>query len=309
MTLNYARPKGNQGGVAENKLVTVVRHVRVGGLSNAPFQRPPLYALAMKPSRAGTRNKSRSPAPPQTQFLPAPPSRRPAFLPPSHYAAAAGLPHTARSSSKQDDTNSAASRPAVYMPVSYPSESGSEEFTVESPLAAKLRPSLLGRKSSLTSISSKKPVRRKSQMGLIEDLESQLLPSLSDTIGRMTQSPQYQNPPSDISAEPPMSPRIPLSTSATSAHKISTSRQGGVLPPAPVTDASTTPRSHSKPALKSALRTLNSPAALTSVEDQTPKAVRRVKSTIGGSGIPRKVGSGSELEGSHTARTSTAPKV
>ena len=263
----------------------------------------------MKPSRAGTRSKSRSPAPPQTQIAPAPPSRRPTFLPPSHYAAAAGLPYTARNASDQDDTNLTASRPVVYMPVSYPSESGSEESTVESPLATKLRPSLLSRKSSLTSISSKKPVRRKSQMGLIEDLESELLPSLRDTIGRMTQSPQSQNPPSNVSSEPPMSPRMPLLTNALSTHKISTLHQGGVLPPVLMTDTLTTPRSHSKPSLKSALRVLNSPAALSGVEDRTPKALRRIKSTVGGSGIPRKVGSGSELEESYTSRTPTAPKV
>lgn len=247
----------------------------------------------MIPSRGPSRGKSRSLAPLQGSFQPpVQASRRPEFLPPSHYAAAAGVPYNGKNTEPIGETTEPSPRPVIYMPVSYPTDSGSE---VESPLATKIRPALLNKRSS-TSLSGKKPARRKSQMGLIEDLESQLLPSLNDTIGRMTQSSQTPPQPFELPPTPVTTARPPLPISSTRAPMSSTPRQAAT--------PSSTPRMQSNASLKSALRTPGSPATPTTLDVVTPKALRRAKSFVGESGIPRKMGTSSESDDSRTPRVS-----
>lgn len=122
-------------------------------------------------SRSNTsRSESRSPAPPS-------PSPRPlAFLPPSHYAAAGGLSLPERNqSSSLSDGNLLNSPPFqsqdTYMPVSS-NKHASSSFSISGET---------GRQ------------RRESQIQNLPFLETQLLPSLRDTIDKMTRPPSRMN--------------------------------------------------------------------------------------------------------------------
>ena len=132
------------------------------------------------------RSKSRSPIPPT--------KKAPNYLPPSHYAAAAGIAYTPSSRSESSESSNSTHFPASddippdaeveyespFMPVSYAPESETASVSsFEFKSANRLQ---FGGASSL---------KREKRQSRIEDLETQLLPSLKDTIDRMTRSP-YQ---------------------------------------------------------------------------------------------------------------------
>jgi hypothetical protein len=149
----------------------------------------------MSLARSNTsRSKSRSPAPHFKHTT----SPRP-FLPPSHYAAAAGLSYSTRST-RSDSGNSSdldasfASKDSQedspyhissFVPVSYPTEL---ESTSDSSFEFDASSSRHGHKSSSSRRSSVRSKRQSHITGL-PLLEAQLLPSLRDTIDRMTRSP------------------------------------------------------------------------------------------------------------------------
>jgi len=145
----------------------------------------PLHRIMPLARTLTARSKSRSPIPPTT--------KAPNYLPPSHYAAAAGIAYTSSLRSESSESSNSTHFPASddippdveyespFMPVSYAPES---ETTSVSSFEFKSANHLqFGRIS--TSLNSEKRQSR------IEDLETQLLPSLRDTIDRMTRSP-YQ---------------------------------------------------------------------------------------------------------------------
>ena len=133
------------------------------------------------------RSKSRSPIPPT--------KKAPNYLPPSHYAAAAGIAYTPSLRSESSESSDSTHFPALddippdveveyespFMPVSYAPES---ETTSVSSFEFKSANHLQFGGTSGSLQSEKRQSR-------IEDLETQLLPSLRDTINRMTRSP-YQ---------------------------------------------------------------------------------------------------------------------
>ncbi|KAF7290604.1 DH domain-containing protein [Mycena indigotica] len=110
---------------------------------------------------------------------PLPPSPRPAtFFPPSHYAEAGGLTPRRQTSHPRDEPPP--SRPNTsYMPIASNSES-SFEFAPKSP-----EPSRISTVNSKTSLDKK----GESHMKNLPFVEAQLLPSLRDTINRMTRPP------------------------------------------------------------------------------------------------------------------------
>ncbi|KAF5378923.1 hypothetical protein D9757_008724 [Collybiopsis confluens] len=123
-------------------------------------------------SRSNTaRSKSRSPAPPFSK------SPRP-YLPPSHYAAAGGFALPNRSEHPAPPPEDPHANQDPYMPVS----SFSSPFDWDS---SSLKESHTGRESTQT--------RRESQISNLPLVEAQLLPSLRDTIDRMTRSPSRLN--------------------------------------------------------------------------------------------------------------------
>ncbi|KAJ7577970.1 hypothetical protein C8J56DRAFT_1060654 [Mycena floridula] len=153
-------------------------------------------------NRANSRASSRSPRP---------------FLPPSHYAAAGGF--TIPSTPKSPEPRNEQARNS-FMPISYNSNSS---FEFPAPDSAS-RP------------------KRQSQIGNLPLVETQLLPSLRDTIDRMTRPPSrnHLEKPKNIRSERSLSPR-PCPTS-----------------PNPSKIEPSTPKAKQvplKPPLKSALRT------------------------------------------------------
>ncbi|GLB42761.1 hypothetical protein LshimejAT787_1202100 [Lyophyllum shimeji] len=130
------------------------------------------------------RSKSRSPLPPSTYQISLSP--RP-FLPPSHYAAAAGIPY--RADKEANDAGDTYGDPndhytGLFMPVAYPSDA---ESTSDSSLDLKAN-SLNDEKPSTQSSAGQRG-RRQSLINDLPQLEANLLPSLRDTIHRMTRSP------------------------------------------------------------------------------------------------------------------------
>lgn len=123
-----------------------------------------------------SRVKSRSPAPLRTPTTPS------QFLPPSHFAAAAGVPYPPN----RDDigalpqlwTPSTPSQQDRFNQVAYPFSSNASYLVTEcSPHS-----------------SNPSRTRRKSQLGDLGLMESQLLPTLSDTVERMTRPPSQVIP-------------------------------------------------------------------------------------------------------------------
>ena len=222
--------------------------------------------------RSHARSKSRSPAPlvhnPALQS-----SRPPNFLPPSHYAAAAGLPYTG-DIRRTAGTSPAPDGFASASPIAYPTSEDSsslESAETSSHFGAVGR--LIGRTPSkrstvLLSRSNSKGDKiekeqdlhdnRKSQLGNIPLLEMHLLPSLRDTVDRMTQSPKPQvelGDPADLRP-------------GSSSHSITSRAPHGTPDPASSTNI---PRLRSQPspayksALKSPIRRNVHPTAITSM--------------------------------------------
>lgn len=135
-------------------------------------------------SNAG-RNKSRSPTPPASPF---PCSPRPSnFFPPSHYAAAAGIAYPIRPPTSHDsmivDPDDTHSKRDSFVPISYPSQSLSSDSSFEFKAV------------SLPQYATPPPTRKSKQLGNIPHLETLLIPSLRDTIDRMTRPPSLINSP------------------------------------------------------------------------------------------------------------------
>ncbi|KAJ3746083.1 hypothetical protein DFH05DRAFT_1483662 [Lentinula detonsa] len=130
-------------------------------------------------SRSNTsRSKSRSPAPPISQSSPQ-------YFPPSHFAAAGGfiLPDNARVEQSGMSLSGEPSSQDAYMPVSYLSSASSDpsSFDFNDNQSIESR----SRKSSVDSSRKK----RESQIHNLPLVEAQLLPSLRDTIDKMTRPP------------------------------------------------------------------------------------------------------------------------
>lgn len=153
------------------------------------------YALTAMPSNAA-RGKSRSPAPP-------PPSRP--FLPPSHYAAAAGYSSSkpAKAPSSLDELNKA--EPQTYQAVDYSQydnfmpmsqhspERSSPDSSSEYKLPRDTRFSFIAEARIISPRNSQREKRQSTLTGL-PNIETQLLPSLRDTIDRMTRPPSRPPP-------------------------------------------------------------------------------------------------------------------
>ncbi|KAJ3011476.1 hypothetical protein NUW54_g2156 [Trametes sanguinea] len=172
--------------------------------------------------RSHARSKSRSPAP-RTPTTPATPqfnSRPPTFFPPSHYAAAAGIPYPGDSQqTPRDYTTSFEHCPSVSS-LSYPAleEAPMDSVEATSHLGAVGR--LIGRSSSKRSTASLSKSslkgekdteavdKRKSRIADIPLLETHLLPSLRDTVDRMTQLPKHSDEPPVAGSSQPRPPPI-----------------------------------------------------------------------------------------------------
>ncbi|KAF9466836.1 hypothetical protein BDZ94DRAFT_1250917 [Collybia nuda] len=160
------------------------------------------------------RNRSHSPLPPPSNGYST--FTRP-FLPPSYYAAAAGISfsNSEKSSSRSEHSEFSEATPSIsskdgsgdpqvyhntFMPVSYASESGATSDS-----SFEFRPSIGSQYSTSGGdryiSSSKTPVRsnRQSHITGLPQLETHLLPSLRDTIDRMTRTPSYTGPSSSPS--------------------------------------------------------------------------------------------------------------
>ncbi|KAL0067025.1 hypothetical protein AAF712_006014 [Marasmius tenuissimus] len=130
-------------------------------------------------SRANTttgRSRSRSVA---QSALPVQQSPR-QFLPPSHYAAAGGYAITEKNKHTKDDSEQQATPRSPYVPYLSPhmtSSNDSVDFQSNSPYIGSSGKAPEGRK------------KRESQISNLPMVESQLLPSLRDTIDRMTRPP------------------------------------------------------------------------------------------------------------------------
>ncbi|KAJ7086436.1 hypothetical protein B0H15DRAFT_931459, partial [Mycena belliarum] len=202
-------------------------------------------------ARANTssRNKSRSPLPPSP--------RPPNFLPPSHYAEAGGItprqpyrqPTTHEPSSSSSDshpqyqTQLESRRNSAFMPISSNSDS-SFEFAAKPTEKESKRFSMHSGGGSKGGVSSSSPhSRRESHMTNLPLVEAQLLPSLRDTIDRMTRVPSKMLTPTS----PPENTNEPSPTSSSyfSMAQLHDDSSHSLSPPPP----SATPKS-----LKSALR-------------------------------------------------------
>ncbi|KAJ6632534.1 hypothetical protein B0H10DRAFT_18071 [Mycena sp. CBHHK59/15] len=173
-----------------------------------------------------------------TSHSPLPPSPRPpTFLPPSHYAEAGGLsprPRTRNDSLTSSDSPSQyqtqleSRRNSAFMPISSTSDSSFEVGFDSRPVENK-RFSISGggsrsggSKNKPSKGSTSRQSRLESHMTNLPLVEAQLLPSLRDTIDRMTRPPsRIQNPASPsatndsepslrYSPEPRFQPRLPM---------------------------------------------------------------------------------------------------
>ncbi|KAG0696358.1 hypothetical protein DFH29DRAFT_1072112 [Suillus ampliporus] len=130
-------------------------------------------------------------------LTPTTPSNR--FLPPSHYAAAAGVPYSANRSRAHD---SCPSQPYNSTSPPLPSQSSLASASDSQSLHADYS------QMSTTNFRSK----RKSQVGDLGLMEAQLLPSLKDTIDRMTRPSSQFGMPSPLSNESSqLDPRVNIS--------------------------------------------------------------------------------------------------
>ena len=147
---------------------------------------------------------------------PPPPPR--SFLPPSHYAAAAGYSSSkpAKAPSSLDELNKA--EPQTYQAVDYSQygdfmpmsqhspEASSPESSSEYKLPKDTRFSFIAEARIISPRNSQREKRQSTLSGL-PNIETQLLPSLRDTIDRMTRPPSR------------LPPSQPNQTDANSAHK------------------------------------------------------------------------------------------
>jgi hypothetical protein len=239
------------------------------------------------------------------------------FHPPSYYAAAAGLTHPHPDDDKPSETLNPRTTTAE-MPVTDFDDSfvlapmPTAQLSVSSS-ASSTEPSIVSRMSFLNrrlskgnGLGSKSSSKRKSQLADLPLVEAQLVPSLRDTIDKMTNSPnsQTQSPSNPLSQDtraalplPSQYPPIPSTPPARqhrqtgpfkTAHSPPSSTPRGLLEnsriptPAPVAKS----KLNLKPALKNAVTT-SSTANLGHGSQSSPtkaspsKSFRSVKAIIG----------------------------
>ena len=165
-----------------------------------------LLAKPMPLTRTHFRNKSRSPAPNAVEFISA--SRTPVFLPPAHYAAAAGLDYEALSRARAEGNSSRPTQdigqptsyagPNLASPLSYATQAGKDDAAAGVNPASGLNrmsrfiarsPSLgkgsAARRASKT-VEKAEAAKNTSCMADLPFVELQLIPTLRDTIDKMT---------------------------------------------------------------------------------------------------------------------------
>jgi hypothetical protein len=139
--------------------------------------------------RSSTAQNKARPITPSSLHVPTSPT---GFLPPSHYAAAAGLAYTPpHRSGRGRDTYKDGYReiqPPNHPSFSFSSSQVQASQSSSSDSSFEFKPAGDIRYSESTS-SHHTPSKRQSQLGNLPLLEAQLLPSLRDTIGRMTTPP------------------------------------------------------------------------------------------------------------------------
>lgn len=163
-------------------------------------------------TRTHFRNKSRSPAPNAVEFISA--SRTPVFLPPAHYAAAAGLDYEAISRARGEGSASrptqdlgqptAYTGPNLASPLSHATQTGHDGAATGMNSASGLNrvSRFIGRSPSLGKASAARraskaaekettaeATKRTSCMADLPFVELQLIPTLRDTIDKMTHPP------------------------------------------------------------------------------------------------------------------------
>jgi len=198
------------------------------------------------------------------------------FHPPSYYAAAAGLTHphpdddkpaeatvrhattSGQSSAGFDDSLVPAHMPTAQLPTS------SSASSTEPSLVSRI--SFLNRRlSKAGGVSSKSLSKRKSQLADLPLVEAQLVPSLRDTIDRMTNSPNTPN----SQAQTPVI--FPYATSQQNSHDpLPTSSQHPSYPSTPP------PRQHPQ-------------AGSVKTAPTTPTSIPRFTNALEGSRIPTPV--------------------
>lgn len=192
-----------------------------------------------------------------------PPSPLPRFLPPSHYAAAAGisnLNYREDHSRKENEAPQAGPTSGVYE-----SDSSNSSFEFKSNAGNQFTIA----SSQETPLSSNSKARRRSVVGDLPKVEASLVPSLRDTIDRMTrphavsQDPQVDElDESQLRSPTPSSQIRPLSRYAVSQNTYSPNPTGtdpGSYVYTPQPQPPSTPRtpkqtSLPKPALKTSLK-------------------------------------------------------
>jgi hypothetical protein len=136
--------------------------------------------LARSNTKSRARSQSRSPIPPSSAYFQ---KQSPKFQPPSYYAAASRSHQSGVSDGEYDETMFEVQHTQnlgdTFMPI-YDSESDTHSSVDKVSLRSR------GRDGSVDSTKSR---RRQSQIGNLPLVEAQLLPSLKDTIDRMTRAP------------------------------------------------------------------------------------------------------------------------
>jgi hypothetical protein len=157
-------------------------------------------------TRPKNKNSSRSPGISSASYFQTSSTPK-GFHPPSYYAAAAGLMHTHPDDDKSAETQiRRATTPTNRSPVDFndsflPAPMPTAQLPTSSS-ASSTEPSLVSRMSFLNKrlskanvMSSKSSSKRKSQLADLPLIEAQLVPSLRDTVDRMTNFPNSQAQP------------------------------------------------------------------------------------------------------------------
>lgn len=302
-------------------------------------------------TRQKHKNSSRSPGAGISSASYFQPSSNPkGFHPPSYYAAAAGMMHPHPDDEKSADTEvrgaTTADRSLMdpdgsFVPAPMPTAqlpTSSSASSTEPSLVSRM--SFLNRRLSKANGMTGKSSKRKGQLADLPLVEAQLVPSLRDTVGRMTNSPSspaqppvfYPHTPSHHDlydplpsssqhqphpSTPPARPRpqiAPIKTTSTPP-AASVQRFPNVLEssriPTPVVTAKAKP--NLKPALKNAVGSTSSwlPAGQGSPTKASPsRSLRSVKGIIGRKipQIPAEPAP-SDINGAQTGNVSTPPIV
>jgi len=247
------------------------------------------------------------------------------FLPPSYYAAAAGLTHPHPDDDRPAEAAIRHATTSDQPPVEFDDSLVHAHMpTAQLPTsssASSTEPSLVSRMSFLnrrllkaSGVSSKSLSKRKSQLADLPLVEAQLVPSLRDTIDRMTNSPntpkseaqtpvnfpyttsqQNSHDPSTSSSQHPPYPSMPqarqhpqaspaktIPTTPTSIPRFTNVLEGSRIP---TTVAAAKTKPNLKPALKNAVASTSSNAGqgnqLSPTKASPSRSLRSVKGILG----------------------------